>query len=98
MNYAAYQRYLQDHIEMLVSRFGVPRCAAEDIAKYAEVVGISEEAKERQDVQYEMNYRKHGRKAMAERYGITEQAAWKRHDRLRHKPNALPTVKVSVDG
>jgi len=82
MNYSIFERYVLRVQEDLVRDFGIPREAAEDIARYMDVVGITAEARERGDAQYEMDYRSHGADAMAERHGISRQAARKRFNRI----------------
>jgi len=82
MNYSIFERYVLRVQEDLVRDFGIPREAAEDIARYMDVVGITSEAQERSDSQYEMDYKSHGSAAMAERHGITQQAARKRYNNV----------------
>jgi len=82
MNYSLFERYVLRVQDDLVRDFGIPREAAEDIARYIDVVGVTAEARERGDAQYEMDYRSHGADAMAERHGISRQAARKRFNRI----------------
>jgi hypothetical protein len=94
MNYTLFAEYIKDVERELMTRFGVPAHAAADIAQYAELTGIAEEAKAKNESQYEMNYRKYGSVAMAERYEITPQAARKRFHKMIQKK--IPMVAVSV--
>ena len=82
MNYSLFERYVLRVQDDLIRDFGIPREAAEDIARYMDVVGITAEARERGDAQYEMDYRSHGADAMAERHGISRQTARKRFNRI----------------
>jgi len=82
MNYSLFERYVLRVQDDLIRDFGIPREAAEDIARYIDVVGVTAEARERGDAQYEMDYRSHGADAMAERHGISRQAARKRFNRI----------------
>jgi len=85
MNYSLFERYVLRVQDDLVRDFGIPREAAEDISRYMDVVGITSEAQERNDAQYEMDYRSHGSVAMAKRHGITPQAARQRFRRLQER-------------
>lgn len=84
MNYSLFERYVLRVQEDLMRDFGIPREAADDIARYMDVVGVTSEAQQRGDAQYEMDYRSHGPEAMARRHGISRQAARKRFNRIVH--------------
>jgi hypothetical protein len=94
MNYAQFAEYIKDVQRDLVERFGIPEHAANDIAQYAEVTGIAEEAKAKHDAQYELNYRQYGSQAMADRHRITQQAARKRFRKVINK--RIPKVSAVV--
>lgn len=85
MNYSLFERYVLRVQEDLIRDFGIPREAAEDIARYMDVVGVTSEAEERGESQYEMDYRNHGSAVMAKRHGITQEAARQRLHRIQTK-------------
>jgi len=85
MNYSLFEGYVLKVQDALMRDFGVPREAAEDIARYMDVVGVTSEAAERGDAQYEMDYRSHGSAAMAKRHGITQETARQRFRRIQAK-------------
>lgn len=85
MNYAHFEAYVKKVERELTDLFGIPSYGAEDIARYMDAVGVSSEAGERSDSQYEMNYRKYGPSVMSERYNISRQAARDRFNRINKK-------------
>ena len=86
MNYAEFAEYIETEFpRQLMTRFGIPEHAARDIAHYAEVTGIAEEAIARNDAQFEINFNKHGPSVMRQRLGKSRQALRKRFNRIIQK-------------
>ena len=91
MNYARFKDDIRAFGYVLAGH-GIPNSAIEDILSFAEQTGIIEEAKERNDQQYEMQYREHGSRVMGLRLGISPQAANKRFHKIVGKPRKMKAV------
>ena len=95
MNYARFKDDLRAFGSML-SDHGIPTSAVEDILSFAEQTGIIAEAAERNDRQFEMQYREHGSTVMAQRLGVTPGAVRKRFHKIVARPNRAPKVTSAV--
>jgi hypothetical protein len=84
MNYTEFCGYVRRVERELIQTFGVPPSDAADIAQYMEAASVCAEAKVRSDVQFEMNFRKHGPAVMTQRTGKSRQALRKRFNRINH--------------
>jgi len=91
MNYARFKDDIRAFGSVLAEH-GIPNDAIEDILSFAEQTGVIAEAKERNDRQYEMQYREHGSRVMALRLGISPQAANKRFHKIVAQPRKGPMV------
>jgi hypothetical protein len=81
MNYAIFSQWVQDRVEELVS-FGVSRAEAENLMRGVEFGAIADEAENRSDDQFLLDFKRVGSRALAERGGVTEQAIRKRRTRI----------------
>jgi hypothetical protein len=95
MNYARFKDDLRAFGATL-SDHGIPICAIEDILSFAEQTGIIAEAREKNDRQFEMQYRECGSTVMAQRLGITPQAVRKRFNKLIAQPKSGLVVAQAV--
>lgn len=81
MNYAIFSQWVQDRVEDLVS-FGVSREEAEAMMKSVEVGAIADEARNRADSQFLLDFKRVGAVALAERYGKSPEAIRGRRRKL----------------
>jgi hypothetical protein len=95
MNYSRFKDDLRAFGSVL-SDHGIPNHAIDDILSFAEQTGIIAEAKEKNDRQFEMQYRECGSTVMAQRLGISPQAVRKRFQKLCAQPKETPEVARQV--
>lgn len=96
MNHIRYRDFLREVGDRMYSEFGIPLYAVEEIQLFAEQTGIIAETRERNDQQYEMQFREYGSEIMGQRFGITPQAARKRFNKIIGKPNKGLVVALRV--
>lgn len=73
MNYAMFGEWVRDRVEDLV-QFGVSRAEAEALMRSVEAGAIADEARNRSDAQFLLDFKRVGAVALAERYRVTPSA------------------------
>lgn len=81
MNYAIFSQWVQDRVEELVS-FGVSRDEAEAMMRGVEIGAIADEARNRAETQFLLDFKRVGAVALAERQGVSPQSIRKRRRML----------------
>ena len=81
MNYAIFGQWVQDRVEELVS-FGVSRTEAEHLMTGVELGAIADEARNRADRQFLLDFKRVGAVALAERHNCTPAAIRYRRTRI----------------
>jgi hypothetical protein len=81
MNYAMFGEWVRDRVEDLV-QFGVSRAEAEALMRSVEAGAVADEARNRSDAQFLLDFKRHGTKALAIRYDMTEQGIRKRRRKI----------------
>lgn len=81
MNYAIFSQWVQDRVEELVS-FGVSREEAEAMMRGVEIGAIADEAKNRAETQFLLDFKRVGAAALAERHGVSQSAIRYRRTKL----------------
>lgn len=81
MNYAMFGEWVRDRVEDLV-RFGVSRSEAEAMMRAVEVGAIADEAHNRAEAQFLLDFKRVGAVALAERHGVSPAAIRYRRARL----------------
>ena len=81
MNYAIFSQWVRDRVEELVS-FGVSRDEAEAMMRTVEVGAIANEARNRAEVQFLLDFKRVGAVALAERHGVSPAAIRYRRTKL----------------
>lgn len=92
MNYARLKDLIREFGDKLANEFDVPNDAVDEIVLFAEQTAILSETKARSERQYELLFREHGARVVAERLGITRQAARKRFNKIIGKPKRILMV------
>ena len=84
MNYDAFHRWVLERVEDLVE-FGVSRREAAHLLTALELGAIADEARNRADNQFLLDFKRCGSAAMAERLGLTKGAVRARRNALLKK-------------
>lgn len=73
MNYAMFGEWVRDRVEDLV-QFGVSRAEAEALMRSVEAGAVADEARNRSDAQFLLDFKRVGAVVLAERHGVSPAA------------------------
>lgn len=88
MNYAIFKQWVCDRVDELVD-FGVDRSEAEHLMMAVEFGAVADEARNRSDRQFLLDYTRVGCAAMAVRHGKSKQAVRKERQRILNRSHRL---------
>lgn len=93
MNYDTFHQWVMERVEDLVA-FGVSRREANHLLTALELGAIADEAKNRADNQFLLDFQRCGAEAMGKRNNKTSAWARKRARDVRAKQNVAPAVSL----
>ena len=96
MNYAMFKQWVCDRVDDLVA-FGVDRDEAEHLMTVVEFGSVADEARNRSERQFLLDYSRVGCAAMATRHGKSKQAVRKERQRILNRSHRLrPELRPSA--